>query len=100
MLGGDLMLSFHYYDLLDFGVNPLVVLLIIPISIIIPLVIIRIVYSKKTYRCTECETRFKPTFLQTHLGGYHDELSTTDKGREQYCPKCQKITWCKFDESN
>ena len=82
-------------ELLDLGVSPLVVILLIPLSVIIPLVIVKIVYSRKQYRCTECENIFRPNFLQTHLG-YYQDLSVTERGRNQYCPKCGKITWCKY----
>lgn len=89
------MLSFHYYDLLDLGVNPIVVLLVIPVSIIIPLLIVKFVYSRKKYVCTECEKIFVPEFHRTYLG-FHNDLADTEKGRNQYCPHCGKITWCKY----
>ena len=89
------MLYFNPQSLIDLGVAPLLVLVAIPISIIISLAIVKFVYSQKTYKCTECESTFVPTFMKTHLGFYNDP-SLSGHGRNQYCPKCRKITWCKY----
>ena len=86
------MLATHV-DLLGIGVNPLIVVLLIPLSIIIPLFVLRIVYQRKKYKCTECEQVFRPTFMKTNM--VHQNYT---EGMDQYCPKCQKMTWCKFYE--
>ena len=86
-------------DMLEAGVSPLFVVLIIPLSVIIPLIIVKIVCSRKKYKCTECDSVFVPKFFQTHLAMYKD-ISVTERGRDQYCPKCQKITWCKYYDDN
>ena len=88
------MLSLHPEDLLDLGINPIIVVFMIPLLVIIPLVILKLIYSNKKYKCTECETVFRPKFWQTKLGRYYDYPDA----QNQYCPKCKEITWCKFYE--
>ena len=78
-------------DLLNAGVNPIIVILLIPAILIVPLFVFKLVLSRKTYRCTECGKIFKPKFLRTHIG-LHDQ-----DGINQYCPKCKDITWCKYE---
>ena len=88
------MLSFHPEDLLRFDINPIIVVFSIPFLIAITLIILKLVYSRKKYKCTECETVFKPKFWHTKLGHY----SNFPDGQDQYCPKCKKVNRCKFYE--
>ena len=90
------MLSFNPQDLIELGVNPLLVILIIPIGVIVSLAIVKFVYSRKKYECTECRYVFTPRFMKTHLG-FHNDLSSS-RGRNQFCPRCRKITWCKYKD--
>lgn len=91
------MLSFTPQTLLDLGINPLVVIAFVLVSIIVSLAVVKIVYSQKIYKCTECRKNFKPEFLKTHLGYYQELSADSEKGKEQYCPHCKRITWCLYD---
>jgi len=86
------MLSFHIgiEDLLRMGIHPLVVIMILPVTIFVSLLCVRIYYSRLKYRCTECGKIFQPKFSHAHIG-IHDSA-----GRDQYCPHCRKITYCKY----
>ena len=88
------MSSFHIgiEDLLGMGIHPLVVIMILPVTIFVSLLCVRIYCSRLKYRCTECDHVFQPKFSRTHIG-VHDSA-----GRDQYCPHCRKITYCKFDK--
>ena len=50
------MSSFHIgiEDLLGMGIHPLVVIMILPVTIFVSLLCVRIYYSRLKYRCTEC----------------------------------------------
>lgn len=87
-------LSWSVDDLLDIGVNPLIVIAVLILAILVPIAVVRIVLSKKNYRCTECGEQFKLKPWQIHLG-FHDF-----DGRNSFCPHCQKITYCKYLEDN
>ena len=84
------VLSWSVSDLLDIGVNPLVVICLLLLAVIIPAVVTRIVISKKTLHCSECGANFRLKPQQIHLG-FHDF-----NGRNAYCPHCKKITWCRY----
>ena len=90
-----LRFQFHVDDLLCMGFSQIFVILLIPIVLIVCLVAVKLVISRKSYRCTECEHIFRPKLFQTHLG-FHQDISVTERGRDQYCPKCAKITWCRY----
>ena len=85
-------MSFHPEDLIGV-VNPIVVALFVPLVVIIALLIVRIYLWRKKYICTECNQTFHPKFLQVHMG-WHDG----SRGRDQYCPHCKKISFCKYDQ--
>lgn len=86
--------TFGLEHLLEWGVHPLLVILLLPAVILGSLLIVRIWISRMEFVCTECGHVFKPKFLHTHIGT-HDT-----NGRDQYCPHCQKITFCKYDHKN
>ena len=92
------MLSFTPQTLLDLGINPLVILVFVLACVVVPLLVVKFAYSKKKYKCTECDKIFSPKFFQTHIGYVQDLSDDSKRGREQYCPHCHKITWCKFFE--
>lgn len=78
-------------DWLDVGVNPIIVILSIPAVFVLAIPIAKFIVSRYTYRCTECGEVFKPKFWRAHAGIHGPN------GRYQYCPKCKKITWCKYE---
>ena len=82
--------TFGLEHLLKWEVNPVVVTLLLPIVIFISFFCVKLYYSRIKYTCTECHHTFYPKFFQTHIG-MHEE-----NGREQYCPHCRKITFCKY----
>ena len=86
--------SFHPEDLLSMGVNPVYVLLLLALVVLIPVVIVKFILSKKPRKCTECGEVFKPTFLKTPIG------ISNDKGRDMPCPRCKKITYCQYIDSD
>jgi len=77
-------------DLLRMGVHPLIVIMILPTAIFVSLLCVRIYISHTRYRCTECGHVFRPKLSRTHVG-YHDNT-----GRDQYCPNCRKVTYCRY----
>lgn len=87
-----LMWSFGPTDLLEWGVHPVIVILLLPVIIGIILLSVRLYVSRLLFRCTECGCVFRPKFSRTLLG-LHDE-----RGREQYCPCCKKITYCLYQD--
>ncbi len=83
-------LSFHPEDLIGI-VNPIIVLLFVPLIVIIALLCVRLYLWRKKYICSECNQIFQPKFMRIHMG-WHDG----SRGRDQYCPHCKKITFCKY----
>ena len=80
-------------DWLDMGINPIIVILAVPVFLLLAWIAVTFIISRYTYRCTECGEVFKPKFFKTHAG-VHDF-----DGRELYCPKCKKKTWCKYHKN-
>ena len=91
-MNSNFVLGFHFEDLLTIGMNPLLVIILLLLSIIIPLVIVRICFWRRTYICSECNNRFRPKFTKVFVG-WHDGIR-----KDQYCPYCKTITLCKKDE--
>ena len=85
------VLAHQIDDWLDFGINPIIVILSFPGIMLCGGIIAKIIVFRRTYRCTECGEIFNPSFFKTHVG-VHDI-----DGWYQYCPKCRKITWCKYE---
>jgi len=86
--------TFGPEHLLEWGVHPLAVIFLLPAVIIASLLIVRIGISRMEFVCTECRRIFRPKFRHTHIGT-HD-----DNGREQYCPHCRKITFCRYSRKD
>ena len=51
-MNSNFVLGFHFEDLLTIGMNPLLVIILLLLSIIIPLVIVRICFWRRTYICS------------------------------------------------
>ena len=80
-------------DWLSAGVNPIIVISSVPVIFLLALIILKFIVSRRTYKCTECNEVFKPKFFKTHTGAHGPD------GRNQYCPKCKKVTWCKYQNN-
>ncbi|MBR3999019.1 MAG: hypothetical protein IKI93_11825 [Clostridia bacterium] len=86
--------TFGPEDLLEWGIHPLIVILLLPAVILLTLLCVRMYYSRRKFTCTECSLTFRPKFTQTHIG-LHEE-----NGRDQFCPRCRKITFCRYVDDN
>ena len=60
------IIAHNIEDWLNMGVNPAIVILSIPCMFLIALIVLKFIVSRHTYKCTECDTIFKPKFYKAY----------------------------------